>query len=45
MEKYKVFIPLCSLMKNIKNPEIKVQLEKWYNQVETSQYNSLEIKK
>lgn len=42
MEKYKVFIPLCSLMKNIKNPTTKVQLQQWYNQVENSP-NKVEI--
>ena len=36
MEKNNVFIPLCSLMKNIKNPTTKVQLQQWYNQVENS---------
>ena len=36
MEKEKVFLPLCGLMKNIKNPETKVQLQQWYSQVENS---------
>lgn len=42
MEENKVFLPLCSLMKNIKNPSTKVQLKQWYNQVENSP-NKVEI--
>lgn len=42
MEENRVFLPLCSLMKNIKNPTTKVQLKKWYNQVENSP-NKVEI--
>ena len=36
MENEKVFLPLCGLMKNIKNPETKVQLKQWYSQCENS---------
>jgi len=36
MEKEQVFLPLCGLMKNIKNTETKVQLQQWYSQVENS---------
>ena len=36
MEEEHVFLPLCGLMKNIKNPETKVQLQQWYSQVENS---------
>lgn len=36
MEKNNVFIPLCSLMKHVQNPETKEQLRQWYSQVENS---------
>ena len=33
METHNVFIPLCTLIKNIRKPETKVQLEQWCSQV------------
>lgn len=36
MEENKVFIPLCSLMKKIHDPETKEQLKQWYSRVENS---------
>lgn len=36
MEDNNVFIPLCSLMKHVHNPESKEQLKQWYSRVENS---------
>lgn len=36
MEKTSEFIPLCSLMKRVQDPETKKQLQQWYSQVENS---------
>lgn len=36
METNNVFIPLCSLMKHVQNPDSKEQIKQWYMQVENS---------
>jgi hypothetical protein len=36
MEENNVFIPLCSLMKKVHDPDTKEQLKQWYSRVENS---------
>lgn len=42
MEKHQIFLPLCTLMKHLRKPETREQLEKWCTQIETSE-NDLSI--
>ena len=41
MEEHNVFLPLCSLMKNIRTPEMKEKLQQWHTQMDKTPSNEI----
>ena len=37
MEQHQFFLPLCTLMKHLRKPETRQQLETWCHQIQTSE--------
>ncbi len=42
MEDHNVFLPLCSLMKNIRTPEMKEKLKQWHTQMDKAPSNEMD---